>query len=184
MQGWAYDPGSPDVPVALDIFIDGAFQSSVVCDLERDDLVAVGHPVSRVGFRTDVPPKYFDGRPHVVEARPRQPDRRRLKIEPGEDGSRQTFTFRAQVTVGHVDGFRDGAVRGWVFTEDRSTGAKSGGLQVLVTMQGHPIAQIAARGYRSDVATVHGCDPNCGFAYFPPAQANRRRAQRWSWISG
>lgn len=167
VQGWAYDPGSPEVPVALDIFIDGAFQSSIVCDLERDDLVAAGHPVFRAGFRTEVPRQYFDGRPHVLEARPRQGDRRRLKMGPGEDGSRQTFAFPAQVTVGHVDGFHAGAVRGWVFVDDRSTGTRSGGLQVLVTVQDQPIAQITARSHRPDVAAAHGCDPNCGFAFFP-----------------
>ncbi len=170
VQGWAYDPGTPNVPVPLDIFIDGAFQSSVVCDIRRDDLVAAGHPTSMAGFRTDLPPRYFDGRPHVLEARPRQGDRRRLQMGPGGDGARQSFTFPAHVTVGHVDGFHAGAVRGWVFVDDRSAGIRRGGLQVLVTMQGHPIAQITARGYRADVAAAHGCDPNCGFVFYPPAR--------------
>ena len=123
-----------------------------------------------VGFKTNVPPRYFDGGRHVLEVRSQQTDRRQLKMGLREDGARRAFSFSAQVTVGHVDGFRDGAVRGWAFVDNRSTGTKNGSLQVLVTMRGHPIAQITASGYRADVAAAHGCAPNCGFAFYPPAQ--------------
>jgi GT2 family glycosyltransferase len=168
--GWACDRATSDVPVTLDIFIDSVFHSSVLCDVERVDLVAAGLPTSKAGFTVEVPPRYFDGQPHVLEVRSQQDDPRRFETSQGEGGAWQTFNFPAHVTVGQVDGLRDGAVRGWVFRHDRSTGTRSGGLQVLVTMQGHPIAQITARGLRADVAAAHGCDANCGFAFYPPAQ--------------
>lgn len=57
VYGWAYDQATPDVPVTLDIFIDSLFHASVVCDLERVDLVAAGHPTSKAGFRAEVPPR-------------------------------------------------------------------------------------------------------------------------------
>jgi GT2 family glycosyltransferase len=37
-------------------------------------------------------------------------------------------------------------------------------------MQGHPVAQITARGLRADVAAAYHCDPNCGFAFYPPTE--------------
>jgi GT2 family glycosyltransferase len=168
--GWAYDKSHPNVPVVLDTFIDSVFQSAVVCDIERVDVAMAGHPASMVGFRTEVPAQYFDGRWHVLEVRTQQDDQRRFKTGQGEGAAREAFNFPAQIIVGQVDGLRDGAVRGWVFAHERSTGTRSGGLQVLVTTQGHPIAQMTARDFRADVATAHGCDPTCGFSFFPPSK--------------
>jgi GT2 family glycosyltransferase len=165
--GWAYDKAAPDVPITLDVFIDSEFHTSVICDIERPDVAAAGHLASKVGFKTDVPSRYFDGRWHVLEVRLRPDDNRRFETGQGEGGAREAFNFPGQVVVGQVDGLRDGAVRGWVFMHDRATGIKSGGLQILVTMQSHPVAQITARGFRADVATAHGCDPNCGFSFAP-----------------
>ena len=168
--GWACDRDAPNDPVTLDIFIDSEFHSSVACEMERPDVSAAGHPTPMVGFRTKVPTRYFDDSWHVLEVRPQKDDLRRFETSQGEAGARQAFRFSAQVTVGRVDGLRDGAVRGWVYRHDRLTGTRSGGLQVLVTLQGHPIAQITARDFRADVASAHGCDPTCGFSFFPPAQ--------------
>jgi GT2 family glycosyltransferase len=168
--GWAYDRSSLDVPVTLDVFIDETYASSVSCDRERPDVAAAGHPTSVVGFRADVPKRYFDGREHRLEVRSQPGDPRRFETGQGEGAAWQTFCFQAQVVVGQVDGLRDGAVRGWLYLQDRVTGTRQGNLQVLITMQGHPIAQIAAREFRADVATAHGCSPNCGFSFFPPAE--------------
>jgi GT2 family glycosyltransferase len=169
-HGWAYDRVRPDVPVVLDIFIDNVFLSSVLCDIERVDLVAAGHLTSKAGFRAEIPARYFDGRRHDLEVRSQQADPRRFETNQGEGGARETFEFPAHVIVSQVEGLRNGAVHGWVFRHDRSIDTKSGGLQVLVTMQGHPIAQITASGFRGDVASAHGCDANCGFAFYPPKQ--------------
>jgi GT2 family glycosyltransferase len=168
--GWAYDRETPSDPVTLDILIDGEFQCSVVCNIERPDVAAAGHPTSLVGFKTEVPARYFDDSWHNLEVRPMKGDLRRFGTSQGEGAVRQAFRFAAHVIVGQVDGLRDGAVRGWVFRHDRPTGIKSGGLQVIVTMQGHPITQIKACDFRADVAAAHNCDPTCGFSFFPPIQ--------------
>ncbi len=170
VRGWAYARAASDVPVVLDIFIDDAFQFSVTCDVDRADVVEAGHPSAKVGFTTVVPPQYFDGAPHVLELRPQRDDLRQFETGDGEGRARQTFCLPAVVVVGQVDGLRNGAVGGWVFRHDRRTGTRSGGLQVLVSMQGHPIAQITAHRSRMDVAAAHGCDLNCGFSFVPPAQ--------------
>ena len=117
-----------------------------------------------------MPTRYFDGASHVLEIRSQRGDLRRFETNQGHGRARQVFNIPAHVIVGQVDGLRNGAVGGWVFRHDSGTDTKSGGLQVLVTMQGHPIEQITARGSRADVAAAHGCDPNCGFAFYPPAQ--------------
>ena len=123
-----------------------------------------------VGFTALVPTQYFDGNSHVLEIGTQRDDLRRFETNQGNGRARQVFNIPAHVIVGQVDGLRNGAVGGWVFRRDRGTDAKSGSLQVLVTMQGQPVAQITARGSRADVAAAHGCDPNCGFAFYPPAQ--------------
>jgi GT2 family glycosyltransferase len=169
LRGWAYAKSSNE-SVALDIFIDDVFQSAVICDRERVDVSAAGHPNLKVGFEAQVAPQYFDGEPHVLEIRAQHDDQRRFETNQGGGGARCMFNFPAKVIIGRVDGLRNGAVGGWVFEHDRSTETKSAGLQVLVTMQGHPIAQLAARSSRADVAAAHGCDPNCGFAFYPPPQ--------------
>lgn len=168
VRGWAYAKATADVPVILDIFIDNVFQLSVPCDVERLDVVTAGHPNARVGFTAAVPAPYFDGAPHVIEIRPQRNDTRRLETSQGESGARQIFSLPPRVIVGRVDGLHNGAVGGWVFLHDRSSGTKSGGLQVVVMMLGHPIAQVTARRSRMDAAAAHGCDPNCGFVFHPP----------------
>src|SRR6185312_1016671 len=168
LRGWAYDRISPDVPVTLDVVIDDVLFSSPTCNVERPDVAAVGHPTAVVGFRLPVPKQYMDGQEHVVEIRPKRDDLRPLRTAQLQGASRRTFNLAPQVDIGRVDGLHAGAVRGWVFRHDRVSDIKTGGLTVLVTMQGHPVAQIAAREFRPDVAAAHGCDPNCGFAFFPP----------------
>ena len=69
--------------------------------------------------------------------------------------------------MGQIDGLFDGTIRGWVVRHDHGTGARAGGLQVLVMMQNQPVAQIKAGQFRPDVSEVHSSDPNCGFVFTP-----------------
>lgn len=168
VRGWAYDSHAYRVPVTLDVLIDGEFYRAVVCNLERPDVAAVGHPTAIAGFAVELAKLYYDGRDHVVEARLRPDDQRPLRISHIKGAAQRTFNLPVQVDLGCVDGLHAGAIRGWVFRHDRVNDTKTGGLPVLVSMQGNPIAQIAAREFRPDVAAAQGCDPNCGFAFFPP----------------
>ncbi|HUB14659.1 MAG TPA: glycosyltransferase family 2 protein [Acetobacteraceae bacterium] len=170
IRGWAYAKGTANIPVILDIFIDQVFLASIACDAERADVVAAGHPNSKVGFSTQLPGRYFDGQPHMLEIRAAQNDPRRFETAQGPGNARQKFNLPPETVVSKVDGLRNGAVSGWAYRHDRPTGSKRGGLHVLVTMQGHPIAQIIARDPRSDVAVAHGCELNCGFSFVPPAR--------------
>jgi GT2 family glycosyltransferase len=168
--GWAYDRDKPDHPVTLDFLVDGVFLASITCDGERPDVAAAGHPTSRLGFKVEVPSRYFDDLQHVMEVRTRPDDTRSFHTPQGHGGGWQTFRFPARNVIGQVDGLRDGAVRGWVYFHDRKTNTKSGGLKVLVTMQGQPVGQVTANGFRGDVANAFGCDPNCGFTFSPPSE--------------
>lgn len=170
VRGWAYAKDSANIPVVLDMFIDQVLLSSIACNAERLDVVAAGHPNAKVGFAIQLPSRYFDGHSHVLEMRAQQNDKRRFETAQGAGAARQVFNLPPQIIVSQVDGLRNGAVTGWAFRHDRGTESKRGGLQVLVSMQGHPVAQITAREPRADVAVAHGCELNCGFSFVPPVR--------------
>jgi O-antigen biosynthesis protein len=167
ISGWAYDEAAPLEPTTLCFHIDGDHFADVVCDGIRRDVKKSGHPSHLVGFSRPIPLRYFDGEPHKVECRSRN-GRSVNALTRGHEVLE--FNFPPVVIMGRVDGLRDGALRGWALRLDRDTGCLHGGLQVLVSMQGHPVAQLTARSSRADVAKAHDCDPCCGFTYCPPAQ--------------
>ena len=170
VHGWAYDPDEPDVPVVLHVLVDGLFVESILCNLERPDVMSAGHLTSSVGFNFKIPHQYLDGCSHILEICPPTDRLKRLRFAAYEGPVMKEFKFPRFVAVGQVDGLRNGAVRGWAFVFDRVANAKMGGQQILVSIQGHPVAQIVAREFRADVASAHASDPNCGFSFFPPSK--------------
>jgi len=71
VEGWAYDPAAPDVPLVMQVLIDGNQVFSVKCDLIRDDVRAAGFSGQRVGFYVAIPPDLQDDRDHLIEFRSR-----------------------------------------------------------------------------------------------------------------
>ena len=73
-----------------------------------------------------------------------------------------------------VDGMVDGLIQGWALRVDDEAGTKLGGVRVLVTHEGQPVAELLADQFRGDVAEAVGGDAACGFAFAPPAELRRR----------
>ena len=167
VSGWAYDEATPLTPTVFTLYIDGEQVTDVRCDGARVDVRNSGHPSPLVGFSIPIPLRYFDDASHGVEFR--SLDDRPLLIVSGEH--RRTFTFPATTIIGQVDGLHDGALRGWALSHDRRSEHKQGGLQVLVTLQGQPIAQLLANQFRADLGESLKSDPNCGFTFVPPPEA-------------
>lgn len=166
VSGWAYDEAAPLEPVTLALHIDEEHIGDCVCDLLRPDVKASGHPTDCVGFGRPIPLRFFDSLPHRIGFR----DRHGLPVKAVFQGREQSqFTLKAVEVLGRVDGLHAGAIRGWAVRRE-PTGEVHGSLQVLVTMQGQPVAQITAGTFRADVAKAHDCDPKCGFVFHPPAK--------------
>ncbi len=186
VSGWAYSETDPLTPLSLDLNIDGLFCGSTLCSQRRDDVLQAGYPTAIVGFAHPIPAMFFDGQPHYVSFGSRPGSYVMLANADiyGPLGPR--FTFAPTRIVGQVDGLHGGAVRGWVFTHHLTTDTRIGGLQVLVTWQGQPVAQITASQFRADVGEAFKADPNCGFAFVAPAElAARGRAElRFTVIPG
>ncbi len=171
VRGWVYDTDTPQASVVLDMMIDGVIVSQVPADQNRPDVKAAGIPAEFCGFTCALPNELLDGKDHELEFRCAFADPRSITGLSGEVGLSQWFNIDPVVYVGNLDGLHCGAIRGWVVRHDRATGEKSGGVSVLISSEGHPIAELSANNFRPDVAEAIGCDPNCGFLFTPPHDA-------------
>ena len=69
VQGWAYDPTTPDEPLVMQVLIDGNHVCSVKCDLVRHDVMAAGYSSRKVGFYISIPSELQNGDDHTLEFR-------------------------------------------------------------------------------------------------------------------
>nr|WP_244435452.1 Hint domain-containing protein [Methylobacterium sp. B34] len=70
VAGWAQDVGQPNVPVCLDVIVDGAVAAFAVADEFRADLAAAAVGSGRCGFDLGLADVQLSpGMPHVVEVR-------------------------------------------------------------------------------------------------------------------
>jgi hypothetical protein len=69
VAGWARCVNQPDVPVEVDIVIDGKLFTAVKADQFRQDLLDAGKGDGRSAFSLQLGPRWRDGKPHLVEAR-------------------------------------------------------------------------------------------------------------------
>lgn len=171
VTGWAIDRVNPLSPVELTVYIDGRRVDRLLTDLERNDLSALGIPVSRVGFTYLVPREFHDGQEHRLQIH--APDGTTILHQHGHGGARLQHSFALDLPstiIGHLDGCVGGLVRGWALRKIESAvpGAPAsvrGGVKVSVMLNGHLVGQAKANIYRADVARQLETDPNCGFEY-------------------
>ncbi|HUZ62326.1 MAG TPA: hypothetical protein VMU82_01295 [Acetobacteraceae bacterium] len=172
LRGWVHDPADPASPVVLVVLIDGQRVDTITCADPRPDVQAAGFPSAAVGFAYTIPHRFQEGRHHALTLQSRLGEP--LLLSGGgwrKDGSLHLCLTRPSHIEGYVDGFEDGAIRGWVVRTDALTGARFGGVQVLVSTAGRPLQQVCADQFRGDVADALDCDGNCGFAITLPADA-------------
>lgn len=68
--GWAYDAGSPDTRVEVEVLVDGEVVGRAVADRYRPDLVTAGIANASSGFALPIAlDDWSDGLPHVLQAR-------------------------------------------------------------------------------------------------------------------
>lgn len=169
MSGWAIH-GASDAPVELDLLIDGMPVAHFKCSVPRPDVQAAGEPRADVGFVMEVPDRFHDGLSHRLQFQTVGGALVQFGDGSGVVRHEWSFNFAKVGLRGQVDGTGDGAIRGWVFSSDRLTGRRTGGLDVLISWNGQPLTQIRADLFRADVGERYGCDPGCGFLYVPPPE--------------
>ena len=175
ISGWAIDRLNPQTPLKLRLAIDGRLQAVIDCDIERQNLDHLHLPASRIGFDYRIPARFHDGTRHVITlstlagAVVQLPDARNRLF------SAFQFSIGLQTAIdGVLDGLVDGVIQGWALQTDPRTGKKTGGLRLLISADGQPVAELIADQFRADVVEAGdfepGCiDPSCGFTYALPA---------------
>jgi len=177
VRGWAIDTNNPDTPTILHVLIDQQEVGHIVCSNSRPDVAAsAGLNSDQLGFQFEIPEQFVDGKPHTLSLR--HPNRAALPLELSEEGGptveETTFTVRSIYQYSSfVDGYKHGALRGWIQRINPRTGERTGACEIAVTMDGVRFTQARADRYRGDVAAAIGGDPNCGFEIRIPKQRKR-----------
>ncbi len=174
--GWAVDFARPEERVRLRVLIDGVNADVIRCDLQRDDAALLNLPGSRIGFYYNIAPRYRDGLRHVLKFATLDGEGLEMSSRGGVAMAELNFCLAKPVRVeGVVDGMIDGLIQGWALNVDERAGTRLGGLRILVSMGGQPVAELLADQYRADVAESLGCDTGCGFTFSPPPELRSRR---------
>jgi GT2 family glycosyltransferase len=169
--GWVVDFARPAESVWVRVLIDGRVVGMLRCDLHREDARLLSLPQGRIGFFYEIPQHFHDGLRHRLSfATPAG--------GPVTMGRRDGTALAALSFCLHlprrlealVEGLRDGLVQGWALRVDDRAGTRQGGVKLLVSLGGEPVAQLAAEQYRADVAEALQGDAACGFAYAPPPE--------------
>ncbi len=167
VRGWAIDLTQRDHPAALLLLVDDHLVGSFVCTEPRPDLNALELPGLRLGFQFSTPETLLDGQPHRLSIRFRNGETLTFGGE-GQVRNEAVVTFHPTTVHGMVDGMFGASIRGWAFRANRRDQQRAGGVTLEVRANGVRIGQVKAGLIRSDVATVHGCEPHCGFLYTVP----------------
>lgn len=184
LRGWACNLTSPREPVKLHVLLDEQEIGTVICDQLRQDVQAsIGVMTPRLGFAFTLPDSVVDGLEHRLGLR--FPDRSIVPSLAANDGQirHEDIVFMLAPRFrfdSFVDGFRAGALRGWVQRVDPASGARLGACDVAIHIDGAPFKQIRADRFRGDVAAAIGGDPNCGFEVAIPRNQRRAGAHRFS----
>ncbi len=176
IEGWAVDAGAPLVPLRLRVLIDDAIVDVLTCDLPRREAALAKLPSSSVGFSYTIPLRFIDGGRHVLKLATIDGAPVSLPSRSGMAMPELHFCMARQTVLeGVLDGVVDGVVQGWALSIDKRANTKTGGLRILVTELGQPVAEFVADQFRGDVAEKLGADAGCGFFYSPSAEMRQGR---------
>jgi len=177
--GWVVDFAAPEKIFRMRVLIDETIVDVVTCDMQRDDAAVLKLPRSRIGFYYNIPARYQDGLRHVLKFASVEGVRFSMTSRTGGVMGELHFCLAKPIRVeGMMDGLVDGLIQGWALNIDDIAKTKLGGLRILVTTGGQPVAELLADQYRADVAQAMGCEAACGFTFAPPPELrNRRRTE-------
>jgi GT2 family glycosyltransferase len=171
LEGWALDRAAPREKLKLRVMIDRVIVDVVTCNLPREEAAALKLPSDCIGFYYVIPTSYQDGGRHVLTFADLSGQPVMIATRSGMTMAELHFCLARQSHVeGVMDGLVDGLVQGWALNIDHRTGAKTGGVRILVAMGGQPLAELVADQFRADVAEALGSEATCGFAYSPPGE--------------
>jgi len=171
LMGWAVDPLTPDRALTMRVMIDGQIADVIVCDVNRPDTAPLNLPSTRMGFEYAIPLRFQDGLRHVLSFATLDGDPIQLPTRGGLVLPELHFCLTQRMHIeGVLDGLVDGMIQGWVIRVDERTNAKTGGVRVLISTKGQPVAELTADEFRADVADAIGADPSCGFSYALPPE--------------
>ncbi len=177
VDGWAIDLGDPLVPLRLRVLIDEALVDVMACDVTWAGTLPGSVPHAQVGFSYKIPVRYQDGGRHVLRFTTIDGAPVTMATRTGMEMPELHFCLAQQTRFeGILDGVVDGLIQGWALSVDDRTKTKTGGLRILVTESGQPVAELRADQHRGDVASALNCDPACGFTY--PPSSDQRRGRR------
>lgn len=176
ITGWAVNITNPREPLKLRVLIDDVTIDVLSCDQRREDAKTYNLPTEDVGFSYHIPTRFMDGNRHVM----------RLATIDGVDVVLLSSNGNAVPAVhfclsvpshveGILDGVVDGLVQGWALAVDEQSQSRTGGMRILVTCLGQPVAELVADQFRADVAEALNADANCGFTFSPPAELRYER---------
>ena len=169
ISGWALDRLDPRTPLKLRVCIDGRLETLMDCAIERADLAHLHLPASAIGFEFTMPWRFHDGLRHVLTLFTLDGAPVRLPDATNRPFDEIHFQLPAFMPIdGVLDGLIDGVVQGWAVRTDRHTGGRAGGVRLLLSVNGEPIAELLADQFRWDVAEAKNADPCCGFSYILP----------------
>lgn len=176
LSGWAVDFAAPAKSLKMRVVIDGTIEDVIVCDAPRADSALVNQMNANIGFSYVIPERFKDGMRHVLCFATL--DGAVVPMSSRGGGAAQEYNFVLQKParlLSLVDGIVDGLVQGWVLRVDDKAKTRLGGVRVLATHEGIPVAEVVADLFRGDVAeAVGGGDVACGFALTLPPELRRR----------
>ncbi len=175
IKGWAIDRLDPQTPLKLRVAIDNRLETVLDCNIERADLAHLHLPARKIGFEYLIPPRFHDGVRHVLSMATLHGEAVQLPDPENRLYGEIHFSIGSRHEIdGVLDGLIDGMVQGWALKTELTTGAKTGGLRLLISADGQPIAELAADQFRADVAAAGGAgagiDACCGFSYALPPE--------------
>lgn len=173
--GWALDFERPEESLTMRVLIDEVIVDVVACELHRDDARLVSLQNSLIGFNYDIPERYHDGMRHMLRFATLDGVDMPMSSRTGAAMAGVNFCLAKPVRIDAVvDGMVDGVIQGWALRVDERAGTRLGGLTILVTYEGQPVAELLADQYRADVAAALDCEAACGFTFAPPPEMRRR----------
>ncbi len=169
--GWVVDFARPAESVWVRVLIDGRVVEMLRCDRHRADARLLNLPHGRIGFFYDIPSRFHDGLRHRLSFATPAGVPVPMGTRDGTALAGLSFCLHRPCRLeARVEGLRGGLVQGWALRIDDHAGTRLGGVTLLVSLAGEPVAQLLADQYRADVAAALQADAACGFAYAPPPE--------------